>query len=323
MPALQHWQPSADVATLQQRAAALAQVRAFFAARCVLEVDPPVLARSASTDPALQCFVVQANDPQPRYLHTSPEFFQKRLLAAGSGPIYSLGKAFRAGESGRWHNPEFTLLEWYRPGFSLTELMQETVALVQTLAPDAPLAAPEILSYQAAFQRTLALDPHQADVMTLEAAAHAQGIVWTGPPLTRRGYLDLLLTHCVEPQLGQGCLTLLTDYPADQAALARIRPGSVPPVAERFELYWRGLELANGFHELSDPDEQAARFAAEQRQRQHLGLPFAPADELLLTALTAGLPDCCGVALGFDRLLALALGADSLASVLSFAWDRC
>lgn len=316
-----NWQPSADGATLRRRATALAQVRDFFAVRGVLEVDPPVLARSASTDPALQCFVTHTNH-QPRYLHTSPEFFMKRLLAAGSGPIYALGKAFREGEYGRWHNPEFSLLEWYRPGFSLLALMQEVVALVQALAPTVPTAIPEILTYQAAFQRTLGLDPHQADTATLQATTAAQGIVWTGPALTRRGYLDLLLTHCIEPHLGQGRLTLLTEYPADQAALARIRPGPIP-VAERFELYWQGLELANGFHELSDPTEQAQRFASEQYQRQVAGLAPAPADEFLLAALAAGLPDCCGVALGFDRLLALALGAENLASVLSFAWERC
>jgi lysyl-tRNA synthetase class 2 len=320
------WQPSADLPVLRQRAAWLAQVRSFFAERGVLEVDPPLLARSASTDPALTCFATHYTGPggsAEYYLQTSPEAYMKRLLAAGSGAIYALTKVFRDGELGRWHNPEFTLLEWYRPGLNLDQLMAEVVEFVGLMAPETCSVPPEQLTYQAAFERFAGIDPHTAGLATLRSAAQARQIVLVGAETAdRRVWLDLLLTHCIEPQLGQGRLTLLTEYPADQAALARVRPGAVP-VAERFELYWQGVELANGFYELADADEQARRFAAEQARRVTLGLPAAPADQYLLAALAAGLPDCSGVALGFDRLLALALGVRSVAEVLSFSWDRC
>lgn len=323
------WRPVADWTALRRRAAWLAQIRAFFAARAVLEVETPILAAAALPDPHLYSFAVHTTEPGRHaapvgYLHTSPEFPMKRLLAAGSGCIYQIARVFRAGESGRRHQPEFTLLEWYRVGFDHQDLMAEVAELVTALLDgDLPLAAPEYLSYGALFERYLALNPHQSNVAQLRACAEAHGVPPPpGMPVDAVDpWLDLLLTHCLEPHLGQGRLTFLYDYPASQAALARIRPGP-PPVGERFELYLHGVELANGFHELSDAAEQRRRFQAENAARQAQGLPVMPLDERLLAALAAGLPDCAGVALGLDRLLMLALGKSAIQEVIAFPAER-
>jgi lysyl-tRNA synthetase class 2 len=323
------WQPGADWATLRLRAELLARVRAFFAARGVLEVETPILSAAAITDPHLASFGTVYSGPGPRhgqtlYLHTSPEFPMKRLLAAGSGCIYQIARVFRDGEAGRRHNPEFTLLEWYRVGFDHHRLMDEVAELVTELLADRlPLAEPERLSYRDLFQRHLDLDPHRADVTELAARAEARGVpIPPGMPADEADpWLDLLLTHDIEPRLEPGRLTFVYDYPASRAALARLRPGD-PPVGERFELYLNGIELANGFHELGDAAGQRRRFEAENAARRALGLPLMPVDEHLLTALAAGLPDCAGVALGFDRLVMLALGKESLAEVLAFSFDH-
>ncbi len=247
----------------------------------------------------------------------------KRLLAAGSGCIYQIARVFRDGEAGRHHNPEFTLLEWYRVGFDHHRLMDEVAELVTALLSGrVSLAEPERLSYRELFQRHLDLDPHRVGVTELAMRAEARGVpIPQGMPTTQTDpWLDLLLTHCIEPRLDMGRLIFLYDYPASQAALARLRPGD-PPVGERFELYLNGVELANGFHELGNAGEQRRRFEAENAARQALGLPVAPIDENLLAALEAGLPDCAGVALGLDRLLMLAAGKKSLAEVLAFPVD--
>lgn len=324
-----HWRPSADLSVLRLRAELLAQIRAFFAARGVLEVETPALSAAAITDPHLASFKTCYSGPgsqhgRPLYLHTSPEFAMKRLLAAGSGCIYQIARVFRDGEAGSRHNPEFTLLEWYRVGFDHHRLMDEVAELVGILlAGRLALAEPERLSYRQIFQHHLNLDPHRATVADLAACAETRNIsIPTGmPPDDPDPWLDLLLTHCVEPRLGSGRLTFVHDYPASQAALARLRPDD-PPVGERFELYINGIELANGFHELGDAVEQRHRFAQENAARRAAGLPVMPVDEHLLAALEFGLPDCAGVALGFDRLVMLATRKTSLAEVLAFPLDR-
>jgi len=323
------WRPGADLATLRLRAELLARIRAFFAARGVLEVETPLLSAAAITDPHLASFATGYAGPGPRdgqtlYLQTSPEFAMKRLLAAGSGCIYQIARVFRDGEAGRRHNPEFTLLEWYRVGFDHHRLMDEVVELATALLEDRlPLAEPERLSYREAFERHLGLNPHRTSVAELAGCAARCGVsIPPGMPKEDVDpWLDLLLTQRIEPQLGQGRLCFVYDYPASQAALARLRPGD-PPVGERFELYLDGIELANGFHELGDAVEQRRRFEAENRARQAQGLPVMPVDEHLLAALEFGLPECAGVALGVDRLVMLAAGKTSLAEVLAFPFER-
>ena len=324
------WQPTATLEVLRLRARMLQRLRAFFLERDVLEVETPVLSAAATPDPALASLSTRYTGPlfpagQAFYLQTSPEFPMKRLLAAGSGSIYQLCKVFRDGEAGRLHNPEFTMLEWYRVDFDHHQLMTEVESLVRHCIDDhVPLVKSEMLTYQEVFQRHLQLDPHTATAQEFAAVAHRHRI---HPPADLFAHhdvaiwRDLLLTHVIEPHLGQGRLTFLHDFPASQASLARVRPGQ-PPLAERFELYWQGVELANGFHELADPAEQRIRFERQQHVRIASGLPVQPLDERLLAALTAGLPDCSGVALGFDRLVLLASGARQLDEVMAFPWTR-
>ena len=329
MPFSSLWRPSAPLATLRLRGELLAQIRAFFLARGVLEVETPVLSAAAITDPHLASFSTRYFGPGPHhggmlYLHTSPEFPMKRLLAAGSGCIYQIARVFRDGGAGRRHNLEFTLLEWYRLGFDHHRLMDEVAELVtQLLADRMALGRPERLSYGELFQQYLALNPYRSSISQLAACAEARNVsIPAGmPPDDPDPWLDLLLTHCLEPRLGLGRLSFIYDYPASQAALARLRPGD-PPVGERFELYLNGIELANGFHELGDATEQRRRFEQENASRQALGLPRMPVDNRLLAALESGLPDCAGVALGLDRLAMLAVGARSLTEVLAFPLDR-
>lgn len=323
------WRPTAELATLRLRAGLLARVRAFFTARGVLEVETPALSAAAVTDPHLASFAVRYTGPGPRhgqplYLHTSPEFPMKRLLAAGSGCIYQIARVFRDGEAGHRHNPEFTLLEWYRVGFDHHRLMDEVAELVtELLAERLALAEPERFSYRELFQHHLNLDPHRASTAELAACAekHSVPIPPEMPADDADPWLDLLLTHWIEPRLESGRLTFVYDYPATQAALARLRPGD-PPVGERFELYVGGVELANGFHELGDAAEQRRRFELGNAARQARELPLMPVDENLLAALAAGLPACAGVALGFDRLVMLAAGKASLAEVMAFPVGR-
>ncbi len=287
-------------------------MRAFFDARSVLEVETPLLCSSTITDPAITPIA-----SGERWLQTSPEYAMKRLLAAGSGPIYQICKAFRGAEAGARHNPEFTLLEWYRPGFSLSELMQEVAELVQAVLGDGPV---EMLSYRELFERSLGLDPLTVGCDELEAFARER-LDYSGGAETRDTWLDLLLTHLVEP--GLSGRVFVYDYPASQAALARLRKDGEVTLAERFELYVDGVELANGYFELTDPGEQRARFEADNRALETRGELPRPLDEHLLAALQAGLPECAGVALGLDRLLMLKLGAERLEQVLSFDWSRC
>lgn len=316
-PVGQSWRPSCSLEMLAARAGLLARVRAFFAQRQVMEVDTPLLSRAATPAPYLQSFETRG---QRRFLQTSPEFAMKRLLAAGSGPIYQLAKAFRQEEAGRHHNPEFTLLEWYRPAWGSDQLMDEIEAL---LAPELPGREFQRLSYAQAFQRWAGLDPHRDSDERLAQCAGEIGLqaAAVNPDGDRDTWLDLLLSHVLVPAMRDQGAVFLTDYPASQAALARIREGD-PPLADRFELFVDGVELANGFHELTDAAEQRRRFEAENRQRIANGADAMPLDGAFLAALQSGLPDCSGVAVGMDRLLMLTSGCSGLDEVLSFPWLR-
>jgi lysyl-tRNA synthetase class 2 len=315
------WRATAASDTLRQRARLLAATRAFFAARDVLEVDTPLVVNVPVSDVHLHSArVTFATGARPFYLHTSPEYTMKRLLAGGSGDIYQICHVVRALERGRLHNPEFTLVEWYRLGWSLAELIGEVDALVRALlGPRAEGRPLQRLSYRDAFLEHAGLDPFAASAPELTAAARAAG--FAGPAGNRDELLELLMSTRVGPRLGQSALTFVHGYPASQAALARLDPVD-PRTALRFELYCEGVELANGFHELTDAAEQRARFRQDLAARRQLGLGGAVLDERLLAALESGLPDCCGVALGFDRTVMLAVGADSIDSVLPFPIER-
>jgi lysyl-tRNA synthetase class 2 len=315
------WRPSAGLAALRRRAAALAATREFFRARGVLEVETPALVNAPVSDVNLGSMRVEMPDRAAAlWLHTSPEYCMKRLLAAGAGDIYQVCRVYRGGERGRLHNPEFTMLEWYRLGFTLDELMAEVATFVNALlGATLPI---ELLSYRDAVRRHAGFDPLDADEATLRGAAEALGLDPSAAARAGRDeLLDLIVGTRVGPALGADALTFLHRYPASQAALARLDPED-SRVALRFELYHRGVELANGYHELADVDEQRRRFAADLANRAARGLPAATIDGNLLAALAAGLPDCAGVALGFDRVLMLAGGAATIDEVLAFPTER-
>lgn len=320
---MMRWKPSADLENLRQRARVFKLIRDFFYARGVMEVETPLMCHTSVTDPFIQSIpaLFQANpnaDEQRYYLQTSPEYAMKRLLAAGSGPIFQITKAFRQGEIGRFHNPEFTMMEWYRPGFDHHALMDEMDELLQLVLGTPPARRQ---SYAQLFQHYLGIDPHQASLSQLAECAGTVKISVASEVTDRDTWLNLLMSHCIEPQMSNDLPCFVYDFPASQAALARIQPGN-PPVASRFEVYFRGIELANGFHELQDATEQRRRFEKNQSQREELGLNHMPIDELFLGALENGLPDCAGVALGLDRLLMLATQSEKIADVLSFDFTR-
>lgn len=313
------WRPGTRPETLRARAELLGAVRAFFAERGVLEVDTPVLARSTVTEPAIAS--VAAGDG---WLQTSPEYFMKRLLAAGSGPIYQIARAFRAGEVGRLHNPEFLLLEWYRPGFDDADLMTELEALLAARLAGFPARR---LPFATLVAETFGVDVFAASDAELAAALTGawQRLGREGDALAlaegrREGLLDLLYAEASEQCRGA---VFVTDFPPEMAALARLRRDAAGrSVAARFELVVDGVELANGFHELTDAAEQRQRFEADAAARRALGLAVPEIDEHLLAALEAGLPDCAGVAVGLDRVLMLALGETGLDAVLPFSEGR-
>ena len=319
------WRTSAGMDAMRLRARLYAAIRAFFAARDVLEVETPVLSRAGNTDPNIASFHLQFSGrtdgaPHTRWLRTSPEFPLKRLLAAGIGDCYELGRVFRNGEAGGRHNPEFTMLEWYRLGFDHRAMMDEAAQLVQdALALVGRTARYECVAYRDLYARHLGIDPMQADEATLRSALGDVVIDPTG--LTRDDWLDLLMTHRLQPMFPRDRLLAVYDYPASQCALARIRHGETP-VAERFELYLGSLELANGYHELLDADEQRARFDRDIRVRVARGDNTPPIDQALLAALAEGLPACAGVALGVDRLLMAMLETERIADVLAFDFGR-
>ncbi|PSW03453.1 elongation factor P lysine(34) lysyltransferase [Photobacterium rosenbergii] len=315
-----HWQPTAPINRLRQRAAILATIRDFFAQREVMEVDTPAMSQATVTDIHLHTFQTTFVGPgyadgQQLYLMTSPEFHMKRLLAAGSGPIYQICKSFRNEESGRFHNPEFTMLEWYRPGFDHHALMDEMDDLLQ---PVLKCGQAERMTYQQAFVDVLGVCPLEGSMAELKVAAAGLGLADIAEPEQDRDtLLQLLFSVGVEPKIGQQTPAFVYDFPASQAALAQINPKD-NRVAERFEVYFKGIELANGFHELSDGDEQLSRFEADNRKRLEMGLEPQPIDMHLVAALRAGFPDCAGVALGVDRLIMLSLGVDHIDQVSAF-----
>ncbi|WFM72315.1 EF-P lysine aminoacylase EpmA [Halomonas sp. CKK8] len=324
------WRPTATIETLRERARLLAEVRAFFARRGVLEVETPVLGHGGSTEVHLASLSAEATTPAGRerlWLQTSPEFAMKRLLAAGSGPIFQLARSFRDGEVGRRHNLEFTMLEWYRPGLALDALIEETAALVRTVLGRErgdKLGPLRRRRYRELFREHLAIDPFTAPLAELRRRAGEVGGLDMADS-DRDGCLDLLMSLAIEPHLGREGLEVVVDYPASQAALARHHRDSEDGarVASRFELYLEGLELANGYDELTDAEEQAARFEQDNADRRSAGLSEVDVDQRLLAALAHGMPEGSGVALGLDRLIQLALGKSSVAEVMAFATPRC
>ncbi len=317
------WKPNADVRTLQLRASLLENARDHFRTSGVMEVETPVLGHTTVTDVHLQSLRTRIAGLGEFYLQTSPEYAMKRLLATGAGDIYQIARVFRDGEHGALHNPEFTLIEWYRRGFDSMALMHDAAQLLdRLLSPHRELRAPDWLTYSEAMRKHAGVDAASASIEELKTclASHKVALprAMTGD---RDAYLDLALSTVVAPQLGRGGLTFLHEYPASQAALARLK-ASDPTVAERFEIYLEGIELANGFHELADAAEQRARFEADLRLRRSRALHAPPLDERLLQALSFGLPDCSGIALGFDRVVMLARGAEKIEQVLAFSVER-
>lgn len=308
---------------LQGRAELLSTLRQFFFQRSVMEVDVPVLARSSVTDINIES--ISANIySESGYLQTSPEYFMKRLLSQGAGDIFCLGKAFRNGEQGCRHNPEFSLLEWYRCGWDEHQLMDEIaelMSLVFAARSSQPLAITK-RTYADCFSEILGIDPHGADLVELqEKAVAASSDSWTGE--SRANCLDLLFSQLVEPQLPPG-LVFVYDYPACQSALAQLHNDTQGrQVSRRFEVFLNGLELANGYFELTDRAEQQQRFDGDNAQRIEASKPQIPMDRHLLAALDHGMPSCAGVAMGVDRLLMQLEGADSITQVMPFSWDRC
>lgn len=319
-----NWQPTATLSNLRTRATIIDKMRAFFKARNVLEVETPLLSSATVTDPHIHSFETFLTQPggqhlRKLYLQTSPEFAMKRLLAAGIGPIYQICKAFRNEESGRLHNPEFTMLEWYRPGFTHHQLMDEMDAFLQHI-----LATPfaQRLTYRTLFLNYLELDPHQASINELQQCAKKFGVdVGSQKIVDEKIWLQLLMTHVIEPKISSETPVFVYDFPASQAALAKIR-NEEPPVAERFEVYINGLEIANGYHELTDANEQQRRFEKDLIERNKLQHSAVMKDDYLIAALANGFPDCAGVALGVDRLVMLATEQSNLSDIIGFPVDR-
>ncbi len=307
-------------------------IRQFFEARNVLEVETPIISFAGNPDPALLSFSTQYHGPGSRfnqlfYLNTSPEFCMKRLLAAGSGPIYSLCKVFRDGECGARHNPEFTMLEWYQPSYSLEALMDETIDLIQYLYANLyhtiqlnPLPVRKI-TYRDLFLLMLQLDPMTASTQMLQNCANHHHLDLNFIPKDKDEWLDLIISHIIEPRLNPSELTLVYHYPASQASLAQTKIESGFLVGERVEIYWQGLELANGFHELTNPTEQRARFEQNNHARIQRGANAVRIDEAFLETLSY-LPDCSGIAVGIDRVIMCLLGVTNIAEVLSFDFNH-
>lgn len=319
------WRPSASLDVIKERAEMLWQIRAFFHTRGVLEVETPIMSAAANTDPQISSFITHYDGPAApadgrMFLHTSPEFAMKRLLVAGSGAIYQLCKVFRNGEAGRRHNPEFTLLEWYQPTYDHHALMDEVEALLIEILPARGKTSRRI-SYQQAFIEYAGFDPLAVGMEQIWECAGLHGLsdIVGLDKQDRDGWLDLLIDQVVMPRLSG--MVFIYDYPASQASLARINPED-PRVAERFECFIDGMELANGFHELTNGGEQQQRFLADNIKREGNGQPSLPLDHRLIDALQQGMPACAGVALGVDRVLMLKVGAASIAEVLAFPVDR-
>lgn len=298
---------------LQLRAKTLATIRDFFNARNVVEVETPLFSHSTNPAPHLDSFNCEG-----LYLQTSPEFAMKRLLASGSGDIYQICKAFRKDEIGRLHNPEFTILEWYRNGFSHHDLMDEINDLLKLTLN---VSDAKRITYTKIFMEILAINPHTRDIKQLKITAQKNNLSVSGIPDDYDSWLQLLFTHLIEPQIGREYPIFIYDFPAEQAMLARVRNEEGLRVASRFEVYFKGIELANGFHELNDAVEQRNRFIQDLAKRKELNLPQIPLDENFLSLLP-NLPDCSGVALGIDRLLLATAGVNSLDKVLCYPFSE-
>ncbi|WP_273778819.1 EF-P lysine aminoacylase EpmA [Acinetobacter sp. GSS19] len=315
------YQPTCDLTAMQARAKMYARIRQFFAERNVLEVETPILSQAGVTDVHLASVAAQrhvAGQLQTHYLQTSPEFAMKRLLASGSGPIYQICKVFRDDEHGRKHNSEFSMLEWYRPGFSLKELMFETTDLLSVCLQERfSELHPLVLSYKHAFQDRLNINPLQATLKQLKDTANRVGLnLDLGDD--RLGYIDLLFSHFVEPSLGFDTPVFLTDFPPELASLAKVKQDQDGEwVAARFELYIEGLELANAYDELVDAEVLRQRFEQDNQRRADLGLSIMPVDEYLLAALPQ-MPATSGIALGLDRLLMVVTQQSRLDKVITF-----
>lgn len=316
------WRPSASLDALTARASLLLRLRTFFAARGVMEVETPLISLATVTDPAIDALTLAGvfpKEPQ-RFLQTSPEYAMKRLIAAGTGDIFQVSKAFRLGEQGRKHNPEFTLLEWYRLGWDHAALMREVGELVGEVLGRSGW---QIWPYRTLFQQVLDVDPLDDGVDDAQLKTVAQTHLGEVPAdLDRDGLLDLLMSHCVEPTLRDAGVVFVTDFPPSQSALSRLMRVQGRSVAARFECYIDGVEVANGYWEQSDATALRERFASDNAVRRQRGLVERAPDERLLAAQDAGLPECAGVALGVDRLLALQLGVDEISEVISFDWSR-
>lgn len=311
---------------LRDRSKQLRSVRAFFEERHVCEVDTPLLCRGAALDAHIDLFATDVGNGQMRYLHSSPEFGMKRLLAEGMGDIYQLSHVYRLGELSPKHQPEFTMIEWYRVAMSFSSFMDETIDLLRLLLGPLPK---QHLTYRQAFLRYTQMDPFEATVKSLKDFLNSQGVrsyeaAYLNEAHHRDDLLNQILGLYIEPHLGwndvSDCLTILSHYPATQAALARTTTQEGNIVAERFEVYCKGIELANGYHELADVQEQLIRFTETNQLRVALGKQPLPIDSLFLQALEAGLPECCGVAVGFDRLMMLRHQKEEISQVLPLAW---
>ena len=330
-----NWQPSASPELIKLRATTLKLIRNYFEQREVLEVDTPILSASTVPDPFIESFqtryipLTQKMSTDHYYLHTSPEFPMKRLLAAGSGSIYQISKVFRQGESGQRHNPEFTLLEWYRDGWNHHQLMAEIDELLSLLLrPHLKLAETCFISYKAAFEQKLGINPHCASHQELVDCSKKLGLDQVLDKDEHRDrYLDLLFSHAIEPGLGKTsdknkpCVCFLYHYPASQASLARTKEENGYLVAERFELFVNGMELGNGFHELNDANEQRRRFEADNQMRHTMALGEIPLDEHFLEAVEF-LPDCSGVAIGIERLLMVMSQSEHINQVINFPFEQ-
>lgn len=313
------WQPGATYAVMQRRATMLQAIRRFFEQRSVLEVDTPALSRSGNTDPNIESLTTHVDGRnRPYFLHTSPEFAMKRILAAHKCDIYQVCKVFRQGESGRRHNPEFTMLEWYRVGIDHIALMAEVELLITTIAPELDLQDSQRVTYADAIMRYAGVSIQDSEDALLEKLQQRLPNRSLPEFEDKDAILDWLMAVEVAPNFPTNCLTFVFDYPVSQASLAKIRSDNDRAVAERFEVYLGETELANGFHELTDAREQRERFEGEQNKRAHKGSSIPPIDNNLLKALEHGMPECAGVAMGLDRLLMATLKLDDIADVLAF-----
>lgn len=318
------WRPSSGPEAAARRAGLLRRVRDYFAAANVLEVDTPALSSCAVSDVQIESLGIESSaiSNRPLYLHTSPEFCMKRLLAAGYPDIFSIARVFRDGEAGRSHQPEFTMIEWYRLGMSLDEIIGDTVQVInEVLAESVPLAAPVRRDYRDVIHDVTGQDLQTLDVATLADAVDADARLRTSLGANRDDWLDLLLATHVVPNLPRDRLTVLQHYPASQAALARLCPEN-PDVADRFEVFLGPVELANGYVELSDATEQSARIAADNQDRKQRGRPVRPVDDALLAALENGLPECAGVAMGLERLQMVHDRTEHIQDVITFEFEH-